>query len=496
LHGLYHQAHQHQGLDRHPEKNITGITLVETLKGISMMKSKILVADDDALNVKLMAAMLPADTYDKILAYSGLETLEKVEENMPDLILLDVMMPDLDGFEVTETLKNNDRFQDIPIILITALDGLENKIKAIECGADEFINKPVLSRELMARVESLLKLRSYQNQLKFSGPANPEGLVSRDFEGSGILSLNLPSILLVEDDEKDAKLIHSMLGGEPYQLKWVKTGEQAIEAVRAERIDVLLLDILLPGLDGFQVCRLLKEKDATKNIQVVAITNLMDLESKIKGINQGVDEYLVKPINRYELKIRIKAMVKKKAYLDSLRVGAIQRMTNALEDPLTGLYVHGYFQHLFELEIRRCKRQETSMCLLVLEILFEPQETPPGVGLIRNIAETIKNNIRDVDCAARLPSGRFAVLLIHTDREGGKKAGERIQRGIEALDSSLEKNGVSMKAVFNLEQYPHQTGETTLILDRLFVENHPPNPEAFYTALPGGAKYKSEVEKS
>jgi two-component system cell cycle response regulator len=437
-----------------------------------MKKSKILVADDDALNVKLMAAMLPSDHYEKNFAYSGMEALEKVEENMPDLILLDVMMPDLDGFEVTETLKNNDRFRDIPIILITALNGLENKIKAIECGADEFINKPVRPRELMARVESLLKLKSYQNQLKSTGACNPETMVPKHDEGPGILSLNLPSVLIVEDDEKDAKLIHSMISGEPYQLKWVKTGEQAMEATRMERIDVVLLDILLPGLNGFQVCRLLKEKDATKNIQVVALTSLMDLESKIKGINQGVDEYLVKPVNRYELKIRIKAMVKKKAYLDSLRVEALQRMANALEDPATGLYVSGYFQHLFELEIRRCKRQGTSMCLLVFEIKLEPDTPSPGQALIREIAQTIKKNIRDVDFAAHFPSGRFAVLLINTDMEGGKKAGVRIQRGLEALGRS---GNTPMKVLLDLEQYPNQTGETASIPDRLFMENKASN---------------------
>ncbi|MBU4318164.1 MAG: response regulator [Proteobacteria bacterium] len=442
-----------------------------------MEKHKILVVDDDALNVKLLAAMLPSDRYEKILAYGGMETLEKVESELPDLILLDVMMPDLDGYEIVEILKSDDRFRDIPIILVTALDGMENKIKAIECGADEFIKKPVHIKELLARVESLLKLRTYQNQLRTSSLNGTARSESHLYEkGQPVnLSLNLPFILIVEDDERDAKLIRSMLNGEPYQIKTVKTGEEAIESSYLGKIDVLLLDILLPGLDGFQVCRFLKEKGSTKNIQVVAMTNLMDLDSKIKGINFGLDEYLVKPINRYELKMRIKAMIKKKAYLDSLKMAKFQHASSFVEDPETGLCTQEYFQHFFDLETRRCNRQNTSMCFLSIEIprenLSHPSSAPSSKTGSRIVDDVIKNNIRDVDFAAYFHPGRFAVLLINSNMEGAKKVGERIKRGIENLDGPGKVVEGSLVVDFDAAVFPGEPGKMAELSKKTFNQN-------------------------
>ena len=126
-------------------------------------KGKILIVDDEPLNVKLMKAYLPSDRYQTISAFSGEEALEKVESDSPDLILLDIMMPGINGYEVTERLKNNPATRNIPIILVTALDGSDNKVKGLESGADEFLNKPVNTAELLARVQSLLRLKQYQD---------------------------------------------------------------------------------------------------------------------------------------------------------------------------------------------------------------------------------------------------------------------------------------------------------------------------------------------
>ena len=222
------------------------------------------------------------------------------------------MMPDMNGYEVTRRLKDNPDSRDIPVILVTALDGTDNKIKGLEAGADEFLNKPVSTPELLARVKSLLRLKKYQDQLKTPSHSEKIFTAPMSAETSIQKTVDLPSILLVEDDEKDAKLIQSYLHGEPYQIKLVKDGEETLSCVKQEKIDLIMLDILLPGINGFEVCRRLKKKDRTRNIQIVAITSLRDLESKIKGLELGADDYLVKPINRHELGVRVKALIKEK----------------------------------------------------------------------------------------------------------------------------------------------------------------------------------------
>ena len=129
-------------------------------------KSKILIVDDEPLNVKLLDALIPADQYDTAAAYSGEEALKILKDFSPDLILLDIMMPGLNGYELTQILKSDTDRRDIPIVLVTAFGESEYELKGLEAGADEFLNKPVNRTELLTRVKSLIRLRQYREQLK------------------------------------------------------------------------------------------------------------------------------------------------------------------------------------------------------------------------------------------------------------------------------------------------------------------------------------------
>jgi len=124
-----------------------------------MNKAKILVADDIKQNVKLLRVILTASEYDVIEAYDGEEALAKAKTENPDLILLDIMMPRLTGYEVCQKLRADKKTKDIPIVMITALHEMDDRIKGIEAGADDFISKPFNKAELLARVKSLLRMR-------------------------------------------------------------------------------------------------------------------------------------------------------------------------------------------------------------------------------------------------------------------------------------------------------------------------------------------------
>ncbi len=126
--------------------------------------NKILVVDDEPVNVKLITANLEND-YEIIPAYSGKEALEKINSDKPDIVLLDIMMPDISGYEVCKKIKQRDTTRFIPVVIITALSELEDKIKAIESGADDFLTKPVQRVELITRVKSLLKAKYFHDQL-------------------------------------------------------------------------------------------------------------------------------------------------------------------------------------------------------------------------------------------------------------------------------------------------------------------------------------------
>jgi two-component system, cell cycle response regulator len=400
----------------------------------------ILIVDDDPLNVKLIDALLSSD-YQTFKAYDGLEALEKAHKIMPDLILLDIMMPNLDGYGVTRQLKANALTRHIPIIMITALDGVDDKAKGIEAGADEFLNKPVNQTELKARVKSLLKLKVYQEQLS-ARVESEERLVSAERLPESEKSINgLPTILLVEDDRKDQNLFKLYLENLPYRLLMVQNGEEAIIECQKGKVDLVLLDLILPGIDGFDVCRSLKENDSTRDIQILMVSSQSDLESKLKGLELGADDFLIKPVIREELMVRIKSLFKKKLYLDQLVSRYETALNAAITDRLTGLFNHSYFKYFLEHELKRCRRQKEPMALIMIDIddFKQYNDTyghPAGDAILRLFGRLIKRNIREVDLAARYGGEEFAVVLPYADLEAAERVAERILTNIRKCSLS------------------------------------------------------------
>jgi two-component system cell cycle response regulator len=397
---------------------------------------RILIVDDDPKNVKLMCGMLNREDYELWTAADGPSALERVQESPLDLILLDVMMPGMDGYEVTRRLKAGVETKAIPIILITALDGPEDRARGLEAGAEEFLTKPVNPVEIEARIQSMLKLKRYRDQLAIRA-------CSEDQTCSDVAAVapprpadNQQRILIVEDDPKDLKLLQSHLNSSEYTTDFVRNGSDAIEAISRQHFDLILLDILLPGMDGFEICRRIKQMDDARDTQVVLITCLNDMENKIRGVELGADDYLIKPIEPRELQARVKVLLKKKAYLDSLHAHYEKALNSALLDGLTGIYNHAYLKRFLDLEIKRSQRQGHSTSLLMIDLdnfkqINDNLGHMAGDAILREVARRVKASIREIDVAARYGGEEFAVVLPYGDSKALRKVGERIRRLIE-----------------------------------------------------------------
>jgi two-component system cell cycle response regulator len=130
------------------------------------ISGKVLIVDDNQQNVELLQAYLEGLTVETDIAHDGMEAISKVQSSLPDLILLDIMMPKMSGFEVCKRLKKDPSTRDIPIIMITALNEISDIERSVECGTDDFLTKPVNKLELLTRVKSLLRLRHLKNELE------------------------------------------------------------------------------------------------------------------------------------------------------------------------------------------------------------------------------------------------------------------------------------------------------------------------------------------
>ena len=347
-------------------------------------------------------------------------------------------MPGIDGYEVTRQLKSNPQTENIPIILITALDGRDDKKKGIDAGAEEFLSKPVNAVEIETRVKSMLKLKRYRDQIDIrSQSSNQVSEISgveldQSEDGS---SFNL---LIVEDNDKDLKLLRSHLEPFGHSIEVARTGRDAIKMVSQGNFDIALVDVLLPEMDGFQVCEAIKRDDKTKDTQVLLVTCLNDLDNKIKGVELGADDYLIKPYDPRELETRIKALLKKKSYIDSLHSLYQQALNSALLDGLTGLYNHIYFKRFLDLEVKRSNRHDHQTALLMIDLddfkhINDTLGHAAGDDILKSMGKLLKKAIREIDFAARYGGEEFVVVMPYGDPESLREVGDRICRETAAM---------------------------------------------------------------
>ncbi|MDO8349843.1 MAG: response regulator [Gallionella sp.] len=191
-------------------------------------QATILVVDDDEFNLKLLNKMLEVEGHAVRTAASGEEALVSVAEQLPDLVLLDVMMPGMDGFEVARRLKADARTRPVPIIMVTALEDQESRLKGLEAGANEFLSKPVNRTELQMRVKNLLKVKDYQDFLADHNRILEEQVGERtaalNHANRALAALSAVNRTLVHATDEN-ELLHSICQAiveqRGYRLAWV-----------------------------------------------------------------------------------------------------------------------------------------------------------------------------------------------------------------------------------------------------------------------------------
>lgn len=239
------------------------------------MARKILIADDDKHIVSLLSSRLKAHHYEVVAAYDAAQTLHQAHKEKPDLIILDIRMPAGSGISVLDNLKMSVATSTTSIIVMTAYPSEEIKQRALEMGAVDFIVKPFKPEEVLQKVRKAL------------------GEVSLEEEGHP----RAKKILVVDDNYNILKLLEYRLRANEYEVITAHDGEEALEKVRQEKPGLILLDVLIPKIDGYQVLSILKADEQYKDIPIVMLTARGQITDMKKGLELGAASYITKPFD-------------------------------------------------------------------------------------------------------------------------------------------------------------------------------------------------------
>jgi two-component system, cell cycle response regulator len=399
------------------------------------MTARVLVVDDIVANVRLLEAKLSAEYFEVVTAMNGLDALESIQRSKPDIILLDVMMPGIDGIEVCKRIKADSSTQHIPVIMVTALDQPEDKIRGLEAGADDFLTKPVNDISLFCRIKSLVRLKMLTDELRIRMGAN---------NGASLVkSGKLPGdengrVLLVDARASSVERITTSLGSH-HQLTSCSDPVQALIEVReaAEPYELAIVSLDEDRFDGLRLCSQFRSMENTRQMPILVITNPDDQMRLMKALDMGVNDYLVRPVDRQELLARVNTQVRRWRYTEQLRHSVKASIELAITDALTGLYNRRYLEthlsHLVEHSMTRGKA--LSVAALDVDFFKSINDTyghDAGDKVLQELSQRIKFNTRSIDLCCRVGGEEFILILPGTDLELAEKIAERLRRSVAA----------------------------------------------------------------
>jgi two-component system cell cycle response regulator len=395
------------------------------------MTARVLVVDDVELNVKLLEAKLSSEYFQVIPAYNGPTALELADSELPDIILLDVMMPRMDGFEVCRRLKANPRTTDIPVVMVTALSDIADRLRGLEAGADDFLTKPVNDIALFARVRSLVRLKRMMEELRLREEICGR-FGSQDEHADHAEAISGSRILLVEQQGFGASRIADTLAPIAAVVRQVSSGDEA-QQVLDDSYELIILSLSMADGDPLRLVSQWRASEGSRQLPILLLADEGELPRLAKGLDLGANDYLIRPVDRNELLARVRSQVRRKRLQDRLRENYRRSLSLALTDELTGLYNRRYVvAHLEELVARVSAEGLTDTALMMFDIdhfksVNDQFGHPGGDDALRQIADRALRGVRSIDLVARLGGEEFVVVMPETPLEAAVQVADRLR---------------------------------------------------------------------
>jgi two-component system cell cycle response regulator len=419
------------------------------------MSARILVVDDVPLNVKLLKVKLELEYFEVLTASDGEEALSLTRNHSPDILLLDIMMPGLDGYAVCRALKADPATQHIPVVMITALSDAEDRVAALECGADDFLTKPVDDVALMARVRSLVRLKRTMDEWRLR-----EGL-TREFGMLSGLATEQSEIVagahvvVVEDQPRDAEKLRETL--EALDLVVQATGDltQGLRLASQPDVNLVLVSVALAEADGLRLVSQLRSDDRLRQIPILLVADGEDMPRIVKGLELGANDYVMRPIDRNELKARARTQIKRRRYQERLRQLHQRSLSMALTDALTGLFNRHYLEaHLARMLARIAETKKPVAVIMIdvdkFKLVNDQHGHAVGDAVLKEVSARMSRNLRNFDLVARYGGEEFVIVMPDVSAAGAEMVADRLRQQMESDPFPLGEQATAGQAPLSL----------------------------------------------
>ncbi|MGC0372058.1 MAG: hypothetical protein DGJ47_000763 [Rickettsiaceae bacterium] len=424
------------------------------------MTATILVVDDLEQNIKLLEAKLLSEYYTVLTASSGSKALEVLKNNKIDIVLLDVMMPGMDGFETCQAIKSDPETNHIPVVMVTALTDVEDRVKGLESGADEFLTKPINDTALFARVASLTRMKTVVDELKLRNKINAEfgeELVSIEDNFSNC------KILLLDDDIAQAKNIKSQLISLTDKITRHNNVEELLTS-ESSPPDLVIISCQTEE-DPLRIAMMLRSNSKYSNIVIMLLAQEEDMPIVIKGMELGVNDYFLYPVEQSELQARAKTQLRKKIYQDNLRKELEEKVDLSTKDGLTGLFNRRYFDvHIKQMtEKVITSSKKLSLILLDLDNFKEVNDNyghQSGDQVIKSFSKILKDSCRITDLIARYGGEEFIILVGNADINTSDKIAQKILIKTQEFEFEIPDHNQPLKKTTSIGIAEFKPGES------------------------------------
>jgi len=398
------------------------------------MTARVLVVDDIPANVKLLEARLLAEYFDVVTAEDGFKALAICDDEQVDIILLDIMMPGMDGFEVCERLKANPKTAHIPVVMVTALDQPSDRVRGLKAGADDFLTKPVNDLQLIARVKSLVRLKAVSDELRMRAETARQIGIEEMLRSDGLMQT--PGRVLVADGRASSqeRIVRAL---KPVaEVDAVTEPQAALLKAASNPFELVIVNSNFEDYDPLRLCSQLRSLERTRFLPLLLVAEQGADDMVSRALDLGVNDYILRPIDPNELVARSLTQIRRKRYNEHLRLNLQHTMELAIVDGLTGLnnrrYLDSHLRILFDRAAVRGR--PISICMSDIDRFKLVNDTyghDVGDEVLREFSARIRSTVRGADLACRYGGEEFVVVMPDTPMELAASVAERLRAIVE-----------------------------------------------------------------